>query len=83
MVSGYNTRKITDKVVSRFLLIALGTALTVGINICIYPIWSGEDLHNSVAKNFAGVAKSLEGITISFTSKRYKILVMVSLECHG
>ncbi|KAK1613761.1 hypothetical protein QYE76_019278 [Lolium multiflorum] len=61
MVSGYNTRKITDKVVSRFLLIALGTALTVGINICIYPIWSGEDLHNSVAKNFAGVAKSLEG----------------------
>jgi uncharacterized membrane protein YccC len=64
MVSGYNTRKITDKVVSRFLLIGLGTALTIGINICIYPIWSGEDLHNSVAKNFAGVAKSLEGITI-------------------
>ncbi|XP_051197485.2 aluminum-activated malate transporter 9-like [Lolium perenne] len=61
MVSGYNTRKITDKVVSRFLLIGLGTALTIGINICIYPIWSGEDLHNSVAKNFAGVAKSLEG----------------------
>lgn len=61
MVSGYNTGKFTDTAVSRFVLIALGAAVSLGINIGIYPIWSGEDLHNLIAKNFAGVAKSLEG----------------------
>ncbi|XBI08823.1 hypothetical protein VPH35_136499 [Triticum aestivum] len=61
MVSGYNTGKFTDTAVSRFVLIALGAAVSLGINIGIHPIWSGEDLHNLIAKNFAGVAKSLEG----------------------
>jgi hypothetical protein len=35
---------------SRFLLIVIGT------------IWAGEDLHHLVAKNFARVAESLEGV---------------------
>jgi uncharacterized membrane protein YccC len=62
MVSGYNTGKFTDTAVSRFVLIAIGAAVSLGINIGIYPIWAGEDLHNLIAKNFAGVAKSIEGI---------------------
>ena len=64
MVSGYTTGTFIDTAVNRCILVAIGAVVTLVINMGIYPIWAGEDLHNLIAKNFAGVAKSLEGITL-------------------
>ncbi|KAL0380748.1 UNVERIFIED_CONTAM: Aluminum-activated malate transporter 9 [Sesamum angustifolium] len=60
MMAGNRNNHYTEVVLTRLMLIALG-AICFIINICIYPIWAGEDLHRLVVKNFKDLATSLEG----------------------
>lgn len=45
----------------RLATVLIGGATCIIISTCIFPVWAGEDLHNSVASNLEKLANYLEG----------------------
>ncbi|KAF8395469.1 hypothetical protein HHK36_019415 [Tetracentron sinense] len=62
VVSGYRVDKILELGHQRLSTISIGCATCVIVSTFIYPVWSGEDLHNLVALNMEKLASFLEGL---------------------
>lgn len=60
-VSSYRVENVLHIASERLYTIAIGCGLCLFMSLLIFPIWSGEDLHNSTVCKLEGFAKSAEG----------------------
>ncbi|KAJ6873054.1 hypothetical protein NC651_032029 [Populus alba x Populus x berolinensis] len=60
-VSGYREDKVIDIAHQRLSTITIGASLCILISMLFYPIWAGEDLHNSIHRNLEKLADALDG----------------------
>ncbi|XP_022757548.1 aluminum-activated malate transporter 12-like [Durio zibethinus] len=59
-VSSYRVENVLNIAHDRFYTIAIGCAICLFVSLLVFPIWSGEDLHNSTVGKLEGLAKSIE-----------------------
>ncbi|KAJ9706069.1 hypothetical protein PVL29_001572 [Vitis rotundifolia] len=60
IVSGYRMGNPLRTAMDRLYSIALGGIVAVLVNVLVFPIWAGEQLHKELVKSFESVADSLE-----------------------
>lgn len=60
MAAEYTGGDPLNTALQRFLVILLGAAIGIVVNVFVLPCWAGEDLHRCIVNNFYGVADSLE-----------------------
>ncbi|KAF8412169.1 hypothetical protein HHK36_000127 [Tetracentron sinense] len=60
IVSGYRMGNPVKTAMDRLYSIAIGGFVAVVVNVLIFPIWAGEQLHKELVKSFDSVADSLD-----------------------
>ncbi|KAL2517226.1 Aluminum-activated malate transporter 9 [Abeliophyllum distichum] len=60
IVSGYRMGNPIRTAMDRLYSIAIGAIVAVLVNVLIFPIWAGEQLHKELVSNFSSVADALE-----------------------
>ncbi|KAK8545030.1 hypothetical protein V6N13_066343 [Hibiscus sabdariffa] len=60
-VSGYRDDEILKLAYHRLSTILIGGSACIIISILVFPVWAGEELHNSIASNMDKLASFLQG----------------------
>lgn len=60
IVSGYRMGTPVTTAMDRLYSIAIGGFVAVFVNVLVFPIWAGEQLHKELVDSFGSVADSLE-----------------------
>ncbi|XP_017636598.1 aluminum-activated malate transporter 12-like [Gossypium arboreum] len=59
-VSSYRVENVLKIAHDRSYTIVIGCGICLFMSLLVFPIWSGEDLHNSTVGKLEGLAKSIE-----------------------
>ncbi|GAB4834716.1 Aluminum-activated malate transporter 12 [Ancistrocladus abbreviatus] len=59
-VSSYRIENVLKIAHERFYTIAIGCGICLFMSLLVFPIWAGEDLHNSTVSKLEGLAKSIQ-----------------------
>lgn len=61
IISSYRMGNPMKTAMDRLYSISIGAVVAVLVNVLIFPIWAGEQLHKELVSSFNTVADSLEG----------------------
>lgn len=73
VVSGYRIGNPIRTAMDRLYSIAIGAFVAVLVNVVVFPIWAGQQLHNELVSSFNSIADSLEGNLKPFVSSNFLI----------
>ncbi|CAI0418627.1 unnamed protein product [Linum tenue] len=62
-VSSFRVSNVMRIAHERFVTIAIGCGICLFMSLLVFPIWSGQDLHNSTVNKLQGLANSIEAVT--------------------
>ncbi|GLJ22630.1 hypothetical protein SUGI_0425900 [Cryptomeria japonica] len=71
-VSGYRVHNILRVAYARLTTILIGCGVCLVVSLLLFPIWAGEDLHNSTVRKLQGLMESLEGCVDEYFSGRHE-----------
>lgn len=61
VVSGLRAEKVLELARERLSTIVMGFAICIFTSLLVFPIWAGDELHDSLASRFENLASSVEG----------------------
>ncbi|KAL6554531.1 Aluminum-activated malate transporter 12 [Orobanche hederae] len=67
-VSSYRVHNVLQIAHARFYTVAVGCGICLLMSLFVFPIWSGQDLHDSTVSKLEGLAKSIQACVSEYFS---------------